>query len=52
MNNNDEKILYVSYGADLTKKFSLKTRQIMEGDWYKKAFSKTILNIGGNTNGR
>lgn len=40
------RILCLSYGDDLAKDFSIKTRQIMQSDWYKKSFPKTRLRKG------
>ncbi|MDD3594595.1 MAG: phage terminase large subunit [Candidatus Gastranaerophilales bacterium] len=37
------KILCISYGDDLAKDFSFKTKQIMRSKWYKEAFPKTRL---------
>ncbi len=41
------KILCISYGDDLAKDFSIKVRQIMKSDWYKKTFPKTRLKLWG-----
>lgn len=40
------KILCISYGDDLAQEFSIKTRQIMQSDWYKKTFLKSRLKKG------
>lgn len=40
------RILCLSYGDDLAKDFSLKTRQIMQSVWYKNTFPKTKLRHG------
>ncbi|MDD3012280.1 MAG: phage terminase large subunit [Candidatus Gastranaerophilales bacterium] len=40
------KILCISYGDDLAKEFSFKTRQIMQSEWYKKTFLNTRLKKG------
>jgi len=40
------KILCISYGDDLAKEFSIKTRQVMKSEWYKKTFPRTRLKKG------
>lgn len=41
------KILCISYGDEPAKDFSIKTRQIMRSDWYKKTFPNTRLSLFG-----
>jgi len=42
-------IISVSYGADLVKRFSRQTRQILETAWYKAAFPGTVISPTKNT---
>lgn len=37
-NNPTDRIIGISYGQDLATGFSLRTRQIMESDWYRELF--------------
>lgn len=43
------KIITVSYSQSLADEFSLKTRSLMQSDWYKEAFPNTRLSDNKNT---
>lgn len=43
-----EQILCASYGATLAKKHSVETRLVIESDWYRQLFPKTIISDDQN----
>jgi predicted phage terminase large subunit-like protein len=45
----DSRIIVASYSQGLSQKLSLDSRLIMQSNWYKKAFPKSIIRLGSNT---
>lgn len=42
------RIVCVSYGDDLTSKFALDTRSVMQSSWYQRAFPRTVISRDRN----